>query len=168
MRKNSILFTRRRYDVSGGLFDQQLMKKGKGQVPVKSSEERLRSIEKYGGYNKATGAYFVLVESEGKKGAKKRTMEYVPLYRKAELEADEEKLRAYLEKEAGLKNPRILIKKIKTDTLFNVDGFKMHLSGRTGKRLVFKGANPLLIDERQQCVLKTAVKVAEQVKANKH
>ena len=168
MRKNSILFTRRSYEVSGGLFDQQLMKKGKGQVPVKSSEERLRSIEKYGGYNKATGAYFVLVESEGKKGTKKRTMEYVPLYRKAELEADKEKLRAYLENEAGLKNPRILIKKIKTDTLFNVDGFKMHLSGRKGKRLVFKGANPLLIDERRQRVLKKAVKVAEQVKANKN
>ncbi len=34
MRKNNILVTRRVYEVTGGLFDQQLMRKGKGQVPV--------------------------------------------------------------------------------------------------------------------------------------
>jgi len=35
MDKNNILVTRRSYQVKGGLFDQQLVKKGKGQVPVK-------------------------------------------------------------------------------------------------------------------------------------
>ena len=168
MQKNSILFTRRSYEVGGGLFDQQLMKKGKGQVPIKSSDKRLLSIEKYGGYNKAAGAYFVLAESDGKKGVRKRTLEYVPLYRKAELEADDKNLLAYLENEIGLKNPRVIIRKIKTDTLFNVDGFKMHLSGRTVNRLVFKGANPLLVDELHQRVLKKVIKVSEQRKANKN
>ena len=168
MQKNSILFTRRSYEVGGGLFDQQLMKKGKGQIPIKSSDKRLLSIEKYGGYNKATGAYFVLAESDGKKGVRKRTLEYVPLYRKAELEADDKNLLAYLENEIGLKNPKVIIRKIKTDTLFNVDGFKMHLSGRTGKQLVFKGANPLLLDAPYQKMLKKVIKVSEQRKANKN
>ena len=86
MKKHSILFTRRSYEVRGALFDQQIMKKGKGQVPIKSSEERLCSIEKYGGYNKATSAYFMLVESDGKKGKRTRSIEYIPLYRKKELE----------------------------------------------------------------------------------
>ena len=61
MEKNHILVTRRSYEVKGGLFDQQILKKGKGQVPVKESDERLRDIGKYGGYNKAAGAYFMLV-----------------------------------------------------------------------------------------------------------
>ena len=67
MRKNNILVTRRSYEVTGGLFDQQLKRKGKGQVPVKGNDERLQNIEKYGGYNKEAGAYFVLVESEDKR-----------------------------------------------------------------------------------------------------
>ena len=45
-----------------------IMKKGKGQIPIKGSDKRLQDISKYGGYNKATGAYFMLVESQGKKG----------------------------------------------------------------------------------------------------
>lgn len=44
MNKNNILVTRRSYEEKGGLFDQQIMKKGKGQVPVKTSDERLHDI----------------------------------------------------------------------------------------------------------------------------
>lgn len=167
MKKNSVLFTRKSYEVSGGLFDQQLMKKGKGQVPIKSSDERLLSIEKYGGYNKATGAYFVLAESLGKNGVKKRTLEFVPLYLKAKLEASEDAMLGYLKNEVGLKEPKVLLGKIKTDTLFNVDGFRMHLSGRTGKQLVFKGANQLLLAEHDEILIKKIVKVVEQLKTNK-
>lgn len=167
MKKHSILFTRRSYEVQGALFDQQIMKKGKGQVPIKSSEERLCSIEKYGGYNKATGAYFMLVESDGKKGKRTRSIEYVPLYRKKELEQSEEKMMEYLTKECELINPQIKIAKIKIDTLFCVNGFKMHLSGRSGDRLIFKGANQLIISEQMEKVLHKIGKFMEQKRENK-
>lgn len=166
MGKNSVLFTRRNYEAHGGLFDQQLMKKGKGQVPIKSSDERLRKIENYGGYNKATGAYFILVESVGKKGKRKKTLESIPLYRKEELENSKEKLEKYLIEECELTEPKVLLKRIKIDTLFQVDGFKMHLSGRTGNQLVFKGANQLLLNIEQQDILKKVIKVVEQLKEN--
>ena len=86
MEKNNILVTRRSYEATGALFDQQIVKKGKGQVPIKSSDERLCDIQKYGGYNKEAGAYFVLAESEGKKGKKIRTIEYVPIRLKKEIQ----------------------------------------------------------------------------------
>lgn len=73
----------------------------------------------------------------------------------------------YLSNEIGLKEPKVLLWKIKTDTLFNVDGFRMHLSGRTGKQLVFKGANPLFLPEHHEKLLKKIGKVVEQLKANK-
>lgn len=169
MRRNGILFTRRSYEVQGALFDQQLMKKGKGQVPVKSSDERLCSIEKYGGYNKAAGAYFVLVESEGKKGSLKRTMEYVPVYKKKEFEQNRQRLLDYLMNgEPKLVKPRILIPEIKMDSLFEVDGFRMHLSGRTEDRLIFKGANQLILSEGQERAMKKVVKVVEQLKQDKN
>ena len=49
-------------------------------VPIKGSDSRLSDIQKYGGYNKAAGTYFMLIESEDKKGQPMRTIEYVPLY----------------------------------------------------------------------------------------
>lgn len=168
MSKNSVLVTRKSYEVQGGLFKQQIVKKGKGQVPIKGSDVRLQNIEKYGGYDKATGAYFMLVESLDKKGNLKRTLEYIPLYRKVELENDAEDLNEYLLKECDLKEPRVILKKIKADSLFSVDGFKMHLSGRTGKQLIFKGANQLVVGEEQKKVLKKIVKIVNQLKENKN
>ena len=169
MQKNNILVTRRSYEVTGGLFDQQLMKKGKGQVPIKGSDSRLSDIQKYGGYNKAAGTYFMLIESEDKKGQPMRTIEYVPLYLSKQIEASPEAAIAYFSsEERGLTNPRILLPKIKIDTLFKVDGFYMHLSGRTGNQLVFKGANQLLLNSNEEAILKKVLKFVARRKENKN
>lgn len=168
MAKNNILVTRRAYEVKGGLFDQQLMKKGKGQVPVKGTDHRLSSIEKYGGYNKATGSYFVLVESLDKKGHPIRTIEYIPLHLAPNLERSEDRLIEYLTSpERGLKEPKILLNKIKRDTLFKLDGFYMWLSGRTENRLLFKGANQLILNENETKTLKKIIKFENRKKDNK-
>lgn len=167
MEKNNILVTRRSYEATGGLFDQQLMKKGKGQVPIKGNDERLQDIQKYGGYNKESGAYFILVESEGKKGKKIRTIEYVPIRLKSKVEQNEKEMYDYLKEQRGLKNPRVLLNKIKTDTLFQVDGFRMWISGRTENQLIFKGANQLLLPSKEVETLKKVLKFVARQKENK-
>ena len=73
----------------------------------------------------------MLVSSKDKKGKEQRTIEFVPIYLKDRVEKDMESARNYLMEERGLREPKILIKKIKIDTLFKVDGFYMWLSGRT-------------------------------------
>lgn len=166
--KNNILVTRKAYEVKGGLFDQQIMKKGKGQIPIKANDDRLSNIEKYGGYNKATETYFMLVKSKDKKEKEMRSIEFVPLYLKDVIEQDEEAALEYLRKERNLREPEILVKKIKTDTLFKVDGFKMWLSGRTGNRLIFKGANQLILSEGDSRILKKVVKFNLRRKENKN
>lgn len=166
--KNNILVTRKAYEVKGGLFDQQIMKKGKGQIPIKANDGRLSNIEKYGGYNKATGTYFMLVKSKDKKGKEMRSIEFVPLYLKDVIEQNEEVALEYLRKERNLREPEILVKKIKTDTLFKVDGFKMWLSGRTGNQLIFKGANQLILSEGDSRILKKVVKFNLRRKENKN
>lgn len=171
MNRNDVLVVRRSYEVKGGLFDQQLMKKGKGQVPIKGSDDRLSAadgINKYGGYNKATGAYYMLVESLDKKGKKQRTIEYIPLYLKDKIENDDAYALEYLEKERGLNRPRICVKKIKTDMLFDVDGFKMCLSGRTGEQLIFKGANQLILSSAETQILKKVLKYVQRYGENKN
>ena len=168
MRKNNVLFTRRAYEVKGGLFDQNILKKGKGQIPIKGgADERLCDINKYGAYNSASSAYFMLVESAGKKGERKRTIEFVPVYLAKSLEGSVELRRRYCEEKLDLVNPDVRILKIKINTLFNVDGFKMHLSGRTGKQLIFKGANQLVLSEKQQLTVKKIGKYCADYKENK-
>lgn len=166
--KNNILVTRRSYEMGGGFFDQQLMKKGLGQIPIKSSNERLCNIKKYGGYNKAAGTYFMLIESEDKKGNKIRTLEYVPLYCKKQIEQSERDALCYFAEDRGLKNPRMILNKIKIDTLFKVDGFYMWLSGRTGNQLLFKGAVQLLLTSCDERTLKKVIKFVQRKKENKN
>ena len=167
MDKNNVLVTRKSYEAKGGLFDQQIMKKGKGQIPIKSSDNRLGDIQKYGGYNKAAGAYFMLVRSKDKKGKEQRTLEFVPIYLKNWIEESTEHAVEYLKKERGLNEPEILIAKIKIDTLFKVDGFYMWLSGRTGNQLLFKGANELILSLHDTATLKKIIKFTNRLKENK-
>lgn len=166
MKKNNILVTRRVHEATGGLFDQQLMKKGKGQIPIKGNDNRLQDIEKYGGYNKEAGAYFVLVESDDKKGRRKRTIEYVPIRLKKQLEESKEKLHMYLIEEKELVNPVVLLDKIRFDSLFKIDGFFMCVTARQAKQLVLKGANQLVLSPQNEIVLKKVIKFINRKKEN--
>ena len=61
-----------------------------------------------------------------------------------------------------------LLKEIKTDALFEIDGFKMWLSGRTGSQLVFKGANQLILSPDDVRCLKKILRFIQRRKENKN
>lgn len=63
MHKNNILFTRQPVEGKGELFKQNPLKAKNGQLPLKAG----LSVEKYGGYNSLSTAYFAVVKSEGKR-----------------------------------------------------------------------------------------------------
>ena len=73
----------------------------------------------------------MLVKSLDKKNNEQRTLEFLPIYMKDYVEQSEEKAQEYLVQNRKLKNPEIILPKVKIDTLFKVDGFYMWLSGRT-------------------------------------
>ena len=160
MRKNNILFTRFSREVSGALFKQQLKPKGKGQAMIKRSDPRL-TVENYGGYNNVTGAYFMLVEHTEKK-KRVRSIETVFLMHKALYERDPE---GYCAQILHLTKPRILIPRIKIDALFSLDGFRMHVSGRTGDRILYKNANELVISPEQAQYIKQLAKFVKRCDA---
>lgn len=157
MRKNNVLVVRQPHEAKGELFKENPLKKGKGQIQIKGSDKRL-TIEKYGGYNKAKGACFMLVKSKDKKGNEMRTLEVVPLHKKNQFEKNKQLMLKYLQEECNLVEPEILISKIGIDTLFEVDGFRMWLSGRTGNRLIFKNANQLVVSAGNEITLKKVEK----------
>lgn len=164
MAKNNILFTRYATEQKGAFFDQQPVKKGSGQMPLKTGDPRLADFQKYGGYNSVKGAYFVLVRHT-LKGKSVKTFEFVPVYKAKYFEQHPEALLPYFAE--TLQDPEILLPKVKINTLFSVDGFKMHLSGRTGSQLVFRNANQLVLSEQQYAYFHRIDKWIEQNKKAK-
>ncbi len=155
MRKNNILFTRMAREVSGKLFDLQLVKKGGGQANIKSSDARL-TTEKYGGYNKVTGAYFALVEhtipARGRKKASRvRSIEDIRLMDKQRFETDPI---GYCKTVFQMQDPKILIPCIKRNALFSIDGIHLYITSRSNNRVDFNNANQLILSPEWQAYLK--------------
>ena len=149
--KNDIKCTRYATTNKGQLFNLQIVgAKENATVPIKKGMD----VKKYGGYKSITPAYFALIESDGKKGKRIRTVEAVPLYKVAEFEKDKDKFMEFCIENYNLNNPRIIIPKIKKNSLIVVNKFPMNLRGTTGKQLLFQGAAQLILPEEEMKYLK--------------
>lgn len=173
MRKNNILFTRYSFCKQGGLFKQLPVKKGKGQVPLKSDGSPIGNIEKYGGYNKASASYFMYVRAKEKKGKKENTVYlFVPvlLYRAGALRTDEDRraycLEEWKREEKAYTEPEILLRKVKINALLEQDGFRMHLSGKSDTRLLVKNAVELCLSDEEAALIKRMGKFLERKNEN--
>lgn len=153
MKKNNILVTRMPHENKGKLFDLQILPKGKGQLPVKVG----RSIENYGGYNNVSGAYSIVVEHDGKKG-RVRTIEPVYIYQKALYEQDP--LR-YCREILGLSEPEIIADRILFDTLLELNGKRIYITGRSGNQLCGKHPYQLAIDSDSEKAIKDIKKYVD-------
>ena len=133
MKKNNILFTRLATTKSSeynnqlkrGFWTQQPNRKDDKLAPLKSGLES----GKYGGYSKVAVSHFMLVES--KRGRRIiRTLEAIPRY--LSRASKEIQLDYLVKNELGphLKEPIVLISKIKIDSLLKIDGVPMHLTGK--------------------------------------
>ena len=73
--KNSVHYTRYAFERKGGLFDQQPLRAASGLIERKVGLD----TEKYGGYNRSTASYFLLVKymEAGKKP--KQDVMFVPI-----------------------------------------------------------------------------------------
>lgn len=134
--KNHIHLTRYAFCQQGGLFDQKPVKKGQGQVSIKKG----MSIDKYGGYNKATASFFVLAKYL--KGGKIEVA-FVPVelmysskFLKDELFA-KQYIQRFLE---GINTKKIEnvsfpigIRKIKFKSVISLDGFRVWINGKANK-----------------------------------
>ncbi len=153
MAKNNILYTRYSFKQKGGLFDQQLVKKGSGQVPIKARAP-YDDISKYGRYNRPSACYFCLAEfTEAGKADRVKAILPIDLYREKEYALRPEK---YLSGAYGIENVRIIIPCIKYNACLEFNGFRMHLSSKSsgGKTLVYKPAVQLVLGGEQEAYVK--------------
>lgn len=149
MKKNNPIVTYAPYETKGAISDLQIMPKGKGQLPVKNG----MSPEKYGGYNKISGAYYALIEHTEKK-KKVRTLVPVYVYNKAQFEKDPV---SYCQK-LKYQDPKVIEKKILNGALFELNGVRVMITGRTGNRNVYKHAYEFAIDDEDAKYLRKVSK----------
>lgn len=159
MSKNNILVTRMAYETKGQLFDLQIMPKGKGQLPIKADKE----INKYGGYNKLSGAYFCVVEHTCEKN-RIRTIEPVFVYKKDLYEADPVR---YCTEVLGLCSPAIICPKILSDSLVEINGKKMYITGRSGNQILCKHCYQFICGDENEKYIKAITKYVKRSTAAK-
>lgn len=165
MHRNNVLVTRMKFKQSGALFDVTLMPKGTGQVPQKSHGNR-SNIGLYGGYNKAKGSHMFIVEHT-LKGERVVSMEPVLIYQAEDLK-DNADLEKYCINELKYENPVIIKNIVLYNTLFDVEGFRMEVTGRTGSLYVMRNAEQLILDEDSVQYLKRISKFIERRKSDKN
>lgn len=151
LRKNTPLMTRMNFEQHGGIANATLYsaKKAKAEnyFALKTSDERMEDVTKYGGYTSATIAYYFIVKhKEGKK--ENISIEGLPLYLKKVVENTESGLEKYCHEQLGYENVRILCKKLKIQSLIEVNGYRMHLSSKSENRLSMRNAVNLCIAEK--------------------
>lgn len=154
MSKNNIRFVRYSFCQKGELFNQELLRKGHGQVPRKKGLD----IDNYGGYQKSTITYYLLAKY--KKG-KKHTISLVPVDLRfaVNIKTLDDKIRFcsdYVEQNCKAALETVLLggRKIKVNTLFEMDGFRAHLSGKTGGNVIFKCGMQLIVSQENEFYIK--------------
>ena len=154
MNKNNIIYTRYSSCQHGSLFKLNPLKKGNGQVPLKKQGSR-SDIEKYGGYDKPLSAYFALVRYSDIKGKEHLSMIPVNLYQVKDFECNPVK---FFENELGLINPEILLPKIKYNSCIEIDGFRMHISSKSGNQIIYKPAMQLVLGYQSEVYIRNISK----------
>ena len=171
MKRNNILFTQMTYMGHGKLFDINLMKAGKGQVPVKQGKAERSDIKKYGGYNSAATAYLMYVECLDKKNNPVYILESFPLHQVNQLRTIRDKesyCDAIWAKEGnGWHLPKVKIENIPIQALLSVDGFKVNITSRSNNSFFVKSAEQLIMYEKCVETLKEVLKFVARRKSKK-
>ncbi|HQC64658.1 MAG TPA: Cas9 endonuclease PAM-interacting domain-containing protein, partial [Anaerolineaceae bacterium] len=148
---------------SGGLFDQNLLPKGQGQYPIKSTDPRFvgdDGIAKYGGYKNITGATYFVVEHTLRN---KRVRSILPLYLPWILtnEQTEENLQNYCLNTLNLLEPRIILNDLPFKSVLRLNGFPFQLLGRSDNRLQIAPALQPFFPAEIEPIIKTFTKDIE-------
>ncbi len=177
--KNDCLVSRMSFtNMNGAFYDETRYKSlnnnpdSKAKIQLKGDvNDPLSDVSKYGGYNNLRSAYFVVVESENKKGNIIKTIETVPiiLIRQIKNLTDNEKQQKILEyivKENNLKNAKLIVPKLNIKSTLKIGNGEYLLAGKTGTKYVLHNFNEWFIDNNSTNYVKAITKYMD-LKKNK-
>lgn len=170
-KKNTAHFTKYASFKTGGLFDQQPVKKGANLIPLKAG----LPTEKYGGYNKAGVMFFIPVRYKAGKKTALMILSVELIYGKRFLEDA-----SFAKEYAKDRLQRILGKKVddvtfplgmrpwKVNTVLSLDGFRACITGVAsgGTKLIAQPIMQFSSDEYWKYYLKKVERLTEKVSNN--
>lgn len=164
MQKNTPLLTRMNFEQHGGIADESLYSAKKANpenyLPLKTADERMRDVKKYGGYTSLSVAYFFIVRhKEGKK--ENVTIEALPLHCKDKVEREKRGLERYCEEVLGYGEVSIIRRKLKIQSLLEFNGYKVHLSGKTVNQLILRNAMSICLPTKWVTYIKKLEKAVD-------
>ncbi|MCQ2530711.1 MAG: type II CRISPR RNA-guided endonuclease Cas9 [Lachnospiraceae bacterium] len=165
MSKNTPIVTRQSFVGHGSIANATLygknQTKDEGYIPLKISDSKMLDVKKYGGYSSVSTAYFFLVERKVK-GKSVRTIETLPIYMKEIVDKDPSQLEQYCVDALGFTEEfSIRVRKINIQSLVKLNGYYVHLSGKTGKQFSLRNAVNLIVDDSWSGYIKLIEKFAE-------
>ena len=158
MRKNNPIVTFMPNEYKGIISKLQILPKGKGQLRIKKD----LTIEKYGGYNEIKGAYFCVVEHTKKKKIV-RSIEPVYAYKKELFEKDPEQ---YCSAVLKLISPRVIVDKVLNNTLLEINGCRLSITGRANDSIKYKNTYQFAVDDSHAKCIKELFKYIERCKVS--
>ena len=145
--KTSMTVTRYAVCKKNGFYDQNACPKGdSGITAPRKGRGPLSDYSKYGGYKSQSTAYFAIVSSTGKRGERIKTIEAVPVLVFYRLKDDADAAIKYFN--SYLKDPEIIVPKLKTKQLVSYNGTLCYLSAITGSQITVYNANQLFTDNK--------------------
>ena len=183
MHNNNILVTRRIAEKKGELYNTTRHKakkvkkaKGVGYVPFKSSDNVLKNILEYGGFNSINIAYFsivryLLINKKGEINIIK--IMPIPIYIENSLQSKED-LFNYIKRQLDdiengkVKNIEIIYEKLREKTLLRLNDFKYISGGKSGSRIYCDSALQILLPEEFEKYIKTIFKFKNWKNENKN
>ena len=158
LKRNDVVWTKMPYVESKEISDLQIVGKcdeTDGILPIKQTG-RLKHTEKYGGYNSLKGAYFRVIRNE----ANSRRLVQIPL-----VYANQNREQDFVEK--NYPGFFVVGPKIGFKGLVEVDGFRMHISGRTGNSIMFQHARQCYLSYEYNGYLKNLIRAFGKIKESK-
>ena len=169
--RRTVLQTRRSYMAHGILSDATIYSKDTAKTesyrPVKSSDERLSDVKKYGGMTSIKNTAYALVEYTVK-GKTIRSLEGVPIYL-GNCSKDDKKLLQYLQeilqrenKNKQVENVSVRIYPIRQRSYLKVDGYYYYLGGATGSSVYLLDAMSVYLSKEDMGYVKKVEKAVAQ------
>lgn len=174
MGKNNIHYSRYAFIRRGGLFDQMPLKSAEGLIPRKKG----LNPEKYGGYNKAAAACFLLVKykEKGKREAcimpiELMTYDKVFDSRESAEQYSLKTIESIWDKEGLITDIEfpLGLRPLKVNTMLDFDGFRACITGKAnrGQKIGLTSMMPLLIGNRWEIYIKKLERFEEKRAKNK-
>lgn len=161
--KPSMTVTRFSYKGKGEFYNQTIYKKSDDGVSVpRKGYAPYTDVKKYGGYMSLNTAYFVVVQSKGKKDAIKKTIEAIPVFIDYRAKTIPTAVDDYLRDKLKLVGPKVtatlLIK-----SLLCYNGTPLYLAGISGNQLTVHNAVQWFTDGETDAYVKGLIKLLKMI-----